>query len=126
MKEGPWAWARLMARKKAMGTLYGRINVHGHVLWQTMGMSHGHVLWQEKGPDGTIREAKGLGWPEPYIHTVHDRMYGDFPAKNTVYTPYVPINVWFWPTLQKGSMKLWVVLTCRGMYFRARCFISHQ
>jgi hypothetical protein len=26
-------------------------------------------------------------------------MYGDFPAKNTVYTPYVPMNVWFWPTL---------------------------
>jgi hypothetical protein len=25
-------------------------------------------------------------------------MYGDFPAKNTVYTPYIPINVWFWPT----------------------------
>ena len=22
-------------------------------------------------------------------------MYGDFPAKNTVYTPYMPINVWF-------------------------------
>ena len=26
-------------------------------------------------------------------------MYGDFPAKNTVYTVYMPINVWFWPTL---------------------------
>jgi hypothetical protein len=33
-------------------------------------------------------------------------MYGDFPAKDTVYTPYIlefywyiPINVWFWPTL---------------------------
>jgi hypothetical protein len=26
-------------------------------------------------------------------------MYGEFPAKNTVYTPYIPINVWFWPTL---------------------------
>ena len=24
-----------------------------------------------------------------YIYTVHDRMYGDFPAKNTVYTPYI-------------------------------------
>jgi len=23
------------------------------------------------------------GWPEPYVHTVYDRMYGDFPAKNT-------------------------------------------
>ena len=27
-------------------------------------------------------------------------MYGDFPAQNSVYTPYIPINVWFWPTLQ--------------------------
>jgi len=26
-------------------------------------------------------------------------MYGDFPAKNTVCTPYIPINVWFWLTL---------------------------
>jgi hypothetical protein len=26
-------------------------------------------------------------------------MYSDFPAKDTVHTPYVPINVWFWPTL---------------------------
>ena len=28
------------------------------------------------------------GWPEPYIYIyiVHDRMYGDFPAKNTVHT----------------------------------------
>jgi len=41
----------------------------------------------------------GLGWPEPYVHTVYDRMYGDFPAKYTVYTPYIPIIVGFWPTL---------------------------
>jgi hypothetical protein len=27
-------------------------------------------------------------------------MYGDFPANNTVYTPYIPIYVWFWPTLR--------------------------
>ena len=26
-------------------------------------------------------------------------MYGDFPAKNTVCTPYIPIHLWFWPTL---------------------------
>jgi len=30
-----------------------------------------------------------LGWPEPYIYTVHDRIFGDFPAKNTLYTLYV-------------------------------------
>jgi len=34
-----------------------------------------------------------------YTHTVYDCMYGDFPAKNTVYIPYILINVWFWPTL---------------------------
>ena len=32
-------------------------------------------------------------------------MYGDFPAKNTVYTPYVPINVWFWPTLCRSFLR---------------------
>jgi hypothetical protein len=26
-------------------------------------------------------------------------VYGDVPAENTVYTPYNPIKVWFWPTL---------------------------
>ena len=25
----------------------------------------------------------------PYIYTVYDRMFGDFPAKNTIYTPYM-------------------------------------
>jgi len=29
------------------------------------------------------------GWPEPYICTVYGRIYSDFPAKNTVYTPYI-------------------------------------
>ena len=33
------------------------------------------------------------------MHTVYDRMYGDFSAYNTVYTPYIHICVWFWPTL---------------------------
>jgi len=23
------------------------------------------------------------GWPEPYIYTVYDRIFGDFPAKKT-------------------------------------------
>ena len=34
------------------------------------------------------------------ICTEYDRMYGDFPAKYTVCTPYIPMNVWFWPTLK--------------------------
>ena len=32
-----------------------------------------------------------------YLHRIWT--YGDFPAKNTVCTLYIPINVWFWPTL---------------------------
>jgi hypothetical protein len=31
------------------------------------------------------------GWPEPCIYTVYDLIYGDFPAKNTVYTSCVYI-----------------------------------
>ena len=44
-------------------------------------------------------DCTSLGWPEPYICTVYDRMYGDSSAKKNIYTPYIPINVWFWPTL---------------------------
>jgi hypothetical protein len=29
------------------------------------------------------------GWPEPYICTVYNRIFGDFPAKNTAHTPYI-------------------------------------
>jgi hypothetical protein len=29
------------------------------------------------------------GWPEPYIYTVYGRVFCDFPAKNTVYKPYI-------------------------------------
>jgi len=32
-----------------------------------------------------------------YIHTVYDRIFGGFPAKNIVYKPH--IGIWFWPTL---------------------------
>ena len=40
------------------------------------------------------------GWPEPYLRTVDDRITGHFPAKITVYAPYIPnIYLWFWPTL---------------------------
>ena len=31
------------------------------------------------------------GWPEPCIYTVHDCMFGETPAKSTVYTPCVYI-----------------------------------
>jgi len=32
-------------------------------------------------------------------------MYGDFPAIITVYTPYIHMYVWFWPTLLITSEK---------------------
>jgi hypothetical protein len=59
-----------------------------------------------------------LGWPEPYIHTVHDRIFGKFPAKNNVYSVYT-MYTWLWPSLimwedrgeyarQAGMCGLWV------------------
>ena len=35
----------------------------------------------------TIQSCKQIGWPEPYICTAHDRVFGEFPAQNTLYTP---------------------------------------
>ena len=29
---------------------------------------------------------KPQGWPDPYIYTVYDRIFGNFAAENTVYT----------------------------------------
>ena len=36
-----------------------------------------------------ILHVDNLRWPESYICTVYDRKFGDFPAKNTVCTPYI-------------------------------------
>jgi len=56
---------------------------------------------------GHKRTNKGLhALPLPFIcrvgqnriYTVYDCIFGDFPAINTVYTPYT-VYVWFWPTL---------------------------
>jgi len=38
---------------------------------------------------GAEAKANLLGWPEPYIYTVHDRKFGDFPTKSTVCTPCI-------------------------------------
>jgi hypothetical protein len=35
------------------------------------------------------RCANKQGWPAPYICTLYDRIFGDFPAKITVHTPHV-------------------------------------
>jgi len=50
------------------------------------------------------------GWPEPYIHTVYDRMYGDFPVKNTHL-----IHIWFWPTLAMAQRH--AVITSHLLFF---------
>ena len=43
--------------------------------------------WQ---PDSALYSIANVkGWPEPYIYPVYDRIFGDFPAKNTVCTPYI-------------------------------------
>jgi len=49
--------------------------------------------------------AKAWGWPEPYICTVYDRIFGDFPChKHCIYT----VHIWFWPTLNMFT----VLQTC--------------
>ena len=51
-----------------------------------------------------------------HSHTVYDRIFGHFPGKNTVYTPYIYIYIifiyiWFWPALTifygSGQPYLW-------------------
>jgi hypothetical protein len=39
-------------------------------------------------------------------------MHGDFPAKITVRAPYIPINVWFWPTLHNHRLRLPLCRVC--------------
>jgi hypothetical protein len=74
-----------IARRLA-GTLLGQHGLHGH---------GGHALAGLGQMIFSLKIAYAQGWPEPYICTVYDCMYGDFPAKNTVCTPYIPIHVWF-------------------------------
>jgi len=55
-----------------------------------------HGILAGKSPTySRIRCTYTQGWPEPYICTVYYRMYGHFPAKNTVYTLYIPTKLWF-------------------------------
>jgi hypothetical protein len=42
----------------------------------------------------TLQHAPTLGWPGSYICTVYDRIFGDFPAKNTVYVRVVQFDFW--------------------------------
>jgi hypothetical protein len=51
---------------------------------------------------GICKLAHEYVWPEPYIYTVYDRVFGDFPANYTVYTLYIymvvanPTHVEIW------------------------------
>jgi hypothetical protein len=44
------------------------------------------------------------------IYTPYMTLSGDFPAKNTIYTPCIPIHVWFWPTLKTSCFREWQCL----------------
>jgi hypothetical protein len=37
-----------------------------------------------------------LGWPEPYICTVYGRIFGDFPAKNTVHMHHIYVRFYIY------------------------------
>jgi hypothetical protein len=72
------------------------------------------------------------------MHTVYDRIFGDFPAKNTVYTPYIygsgqPYSFWFLEEFygtryQSGSFSLISVvsgslsLCLRSLSFHSTCW----
>ena len=58
-------------------------------------------------------------WPEPYICTVYDRIFSDFPAKSTLYTLYIymvlanPIYIYIILATPTRDMSLPVVV---GVY----------
>ena len=51
-----------------------------------------HTIGKQRVPPIYIGLARTV-----YVHRIW--LYGDFPAKNTVYIPYIRDYVWFWPTL---------------------------
>jgi len=45
----------------------------------------------------------------------YDRMYGNFPVKNAMYTPCMSVHIWFWPALVVDGVhvRFWPALvTC--------------
>ena len=42
-----------------------------------------------------------------YVHRI--RLYGNFPARLTSYTPYTRMCVWFWPTLHTLNSRAFFV-----------------
>jgi len=39
------------------------------------------------------------GWPEPYVYTIYDCIFGDFPAKSTVYIHHIYIYIYIYMVL---------------------------
>ena len=73
-----------------------------------------------------------LGWTEPYVYTVYERMFGGFPAKNTVYTPYIymvlanPRHVQNHNSVRRASCRIAVGHPCGWIEESACClFIVH-
>jgi hypothetical protein len=57
---------------------------HSNVLIQVKILEHDYI-WLGWGWYSGYEQ----GWPESYIYTVLDQIFGDFPAKNTVFTLYI-------------------------------------
>jgi len=55
------------------------------------------------------------------MYTVYDRIFGDFPAKNTVYTPYIygsgqPYLYDLWWGIHFVGMPAWLYMICGGVF----------
>jgi len=60
------------------------------------------------------RAIRRVGWPEPEVCTVYDRIFGDFSAKNTACKPYI---------YGSGQPKLCVIHTlCEHVTFHTHRF----
>ena len=46
------------------------------------------VEQKSKGGRTNSQNTCTSSWPEPYIYNVYDRIFGNFSAKNAVYTSY--------------------------------------
>jgi len=53
-----------------------------------------------------------------YTHTVYDRIFGDFPAKNTVYTPYIYIYIYIYMVLANPTYDAQLRHAAAGLYTR--------
>ena len=100
-----WQWQQRMAVAGSGWQWQQRMAVDGIGSrgWQWMAVAAEDGSGSRGCFVGIVVECIGLA---RHCHNVYDRMYGDFPAKITVHTPYIPINVWFWPTLGMHAVVL--------------------